>query len=154
MRELKISFQHFSLLRKVSYQTQRADSSSVGSNDQRTYEQAIAINENGRLVGRRTLINIPFFDGFSFPPGMLLGSTSGSEGRFVRVSDINDSGLKVGSCRYNNYDYVPCTWNEDSLGLSLGFTDGYVNGNALSVNNRGEIVGGFTKNFQLHSACG
>lgn len=85
-----------------TYQTQRAISSPVGVNSPNVYEQAIAINENGRLVGRRTLINIPFFDGFSFPPplGMLLGSTPGSEGRFVRVSDINDSGLKVGSCRY------------------------------------------------------
>ena len=132
-----------------TYQTQRAISSPVGVNSPNVYEQAIAINENGRLVGRRTLINIPFFDGFSFPPlyGMLLGSTAGSEGRFVRVSDINDSGLKVGSCRYNNYDYVPCTWNEDSLGLSLGFIDGYVNGNALSVNNRGEIVGLLQRTF-------
>lgn len=47
----------------------------------------------------------------------------------------------------NNYDYVPCTWNEDSLGLSLGFIDGYVNGNALSVNNRGEIVGLLQRTF-------
>lgn len=85
--------------------------------------------------------NGPYFGGFSYAPPMLLATLGGQPRRFTRIGDINDAGLKVGSCRYNSYDYVPCTWQNDSLGSSLGFIDNYVSGNAQSVNNNGEIVG-------------
>ncbi len=117
--------------------------SSVGADDVDSRESSSGINNYRVTTGDRSDDNL---DDAWLYPGSYLGGIIG-EGKPIRVIDINDSGVVVGYCYYNNndggYHFKPCKWSQGGspFATALPLPEGYLDGFAYGINDNGSIVG-------------
>jgi len=99
---------------------------------------AVAINNRGQIIGQAadTEGYHPFI--WDAKAGMVAIEVPGSSP--ARLNDINDSGVVVGVWYKSDYNGVPFKWTKEDGPVELD-RKGAQSGEALSINNAGEISG-------------